>query len=75
MKSDCASHRALFDFIIGHQNIRWDIRDLPPLPKPNKRLADIVEDLPDGTRTGGTGSGQILMNQTKRRGTKTRPIG
>ncbi len=38
---------ALFEFINSHQNIRWDIRDLPPLPRARKRLADIVEDLPD----------------------------
>ncbi len=38
---------ALFHFINNHQDIRWDIRDLPPLPPPNKRLADIIEDLPD----------------------------
>ena len=45
MKSDSRPD-ALFDFINRHQNIRWDIRDLPALPKPMKRLADIVEDLP-----------------------------
>lgn len=38
---------ALFDFINGHPNIRWDIRDVPPLPPPRTRLIDIVEDLPD----------------------------
>lgn len=38
---------ALFDFINSHQNIRWDVRDLPPLPPARTRLADIVEDLPD----------------------------
>ena len=38
---------ALFTFINTHQNIRWDIRDLPRLPKPKSRLKDIVEDLPD----------------------------
>ncbi len=42
-----ARPRAMFDFINSHQNIRWNIRDVPPLPKPNTRLADIVEDLPD----------------------------
>ncbi len=38
---------ALFEFINTHQNIKWDIRELPRLPKARKRLADIVEDLPD----------------------------
>lgn len=34
-------------FINLHQNIRWDIRKLPPPPKPKRRLADVIEDLPD----------------------------
>jgi DNA (cytosine-5)-methyltransferase 1 len=38
---------AMIDFINGHDNIRWNLRDLPPLPKPTKQLKDIVEDLPD----------------------------
>ena len=46
MKSD-ARPEALFEFIASHPNIRWDIRELPPLPKPSTRLADIVQDLPD----------------------------
>jgi len=42
-----ARPEALFRFIVSHPNIRWDIRDLPSLPPPRARLADIVEDLPD----------------------------
>jgi DNA (cytosine-5)-methyltransferase 1 len=38
---------SLFNFINDHPNIRWDIRDVPPLPPPCTRLADIIEDLPD----------------------------
>jgi DNA (cytosine-5)-methyltransferase 1 len=38
---------SLFDFVFTHDNIRWDIRPLPAPPPPAKRLADIVEDLPD----------------------------
>jgi DNA (cytosine-5)-methyltransferase 1 len=38
---------ALASFINFHQNVRWDIRKLPPLPKPKRQLADIIEDLPD----------------------------
>jgi DNA (cytosine-5)-methyltransferase 1 len=38
---------ALFTFINMHQNIRWDIRDLPRLPTTRLTLKDIVEDLPD----------------------------
>ncbi|QNN23004.1 DNA (cytosine-5-)-methyltransferase [Planctomycetales bacterium ZRK34] len=37
----------LIEFINTHQNIRWDIRDLPNLPRTKKRLPDIVQDLPD----------------------------
>ena len=39
--------RGVFDFISSHPNIRWNIRDLPPLPAPHTRLEDIIEDLPD----------------------------
>ncbi len=45
MKTD-SRPEALFEFIGQHPNIHWDIRDLPHLPKPSKRLVDIVEDLP-----------------------------
>jgi DNA (cytosine-5)-methyltransferase 1 len=38
---------ALLAFIHAHDNIRWDLRDLPPLPPPSKKLIDIVENLPD----------------------------
>ncbi len=37
----------LTDFINGHPGIRWDIRDVPPLPPTTARLADIIEDLPN----------------------------
>jgi len=37
----------LTDFINGHPNIRWNIRDVPPLPPAAARLADIIEDLPN----------------------------
>ena len=46
MESD-SRPEALFNFINLHQNIRWDIRDLPALPKPRFALKEIVEDLPD----------------------------
>jgi DNA (cytosine-5)-methyltransferase 1 len=38
---------ALTAFIESHPNIRWRLRDLPPLPRGKARLASIVEDLPD----------------------------
>ena len=37
----------LIDFIGGHADIRWDIQDVPRLPKPDTQLSDIVEDLSD----------------------------
>lgn len=39
--------KALVEFINTHLNLDWDIRPLPPLPKPKRVLADILEDLPD----------------------------
>lgn len=46
MASD-ARPELLQRFIFTHQHVRWDIRDLPDLPMPTARLADIVEDLDD----------------------------
>jgi DNA (cytosine-5)-methyltransferase 1 len=42
-----ARPESLINFINDHPNIRWDIRDVPPLPPPCARLADIIENLPD----------------------------
>lgn len=42
-----ARPESLFHFINEHPNVRWDIRDLPRLPRPSTRLSDIVEDLPN----------------------------
>jgi DNA (cytosine-5)-methyltransferase 1 len=38
---------ALCAFINARRNIRWDIRELPSLPRSDLRLKDIIEDLPD----------------------------
>jgi DNA (cytosine-5)-methyltransferase 1 len=46
MVSD-ARPEALVEFINLHPNIRWDIRNLPKLPKPTARLRDIIQNLPD----------------------------
>jgi len=46
MKSD-ARPEPLVAFINTHQNIRWNLRQLPKLPKPTTCLKDIVENLPD----------------------------
>jgi DNA (cytosine-5)-methyltransferase 1 len=37
----------LAEFINTYQNVRWDLFDLPRLPRPRARLVEIVEDLPD----------------------------
>jgi DNA (cytosine-5)-methyltransferase 1 len=42
-----ARPKLLTDFINGHPNIRWNIRDVSPLPPATAKLADIIEDLPD----------------------------
>jgi DNA (cytosine-5)-methyltransferase 1 len=42
-----ARPQAIVDFINSHPNIRWSIRDLPPLPPVRMRLTDILEDLAD----------------------------
>ena len=39
--------KALCDFILEHPEIRWNIRDLPPLPKIESSLQDILENLPE----------------------------
>ncbi len=39
--------KALADFIFNHPGIRWQIRKLPLLPKPETKLESILEDLPD----------------------------
>lgn len=36
---------ALADFIFWNSDIRWTLRDLPPLPSSSARLADVVETL------------------------------
>ncbi|MBC7782257.1 MAG: DNA (cytosine-5-)-methyltransferase [Burkholderiales bacterium] len=38
----------LLGFINAHENIDWDLRKLPRLPKSRTQLIDIVEDLPEG---------------------------
>lgn len=48
MAMDCdARPDPLVIFINTHQNIRWNIRKLPKLPKPTTRLKEIIENLPD----------------------------
>ncbi len=42
--------RALRDYIAAHPEIRWRIRRLPPQPTSERRLDDILDDLPDDAR-------------------------
>ena len=42
-----ARPEALLAFINGHVNIRWNLRNVPPLPRRPGRLTDILEDLPE----------------------------
>jgi len=42
-----ARPKLLAAFINSHSNIRWNILDLPSLPRATARLADIIEDLPN----------------------------
>jgi DNA (cytosine-5)-methyltransferase 1 len=39
--------KALAQFIFGHPEIIWDVRDLPPPPDGSPTLSEILEDLPD----------------------------
>lgn len=38
--------QSLIDFIMGHEGIKWLIRNLPPLPRRANDLHSILEDLP-----------------------------
>lgn len=38
--------RALTAFILGNQDVNWSHRRLPGLPRPERTLVDIIEDLP-----------------------------
>jgi len=42
-----ARPRTVTEFIIAHQGIKWQLRELPSFPQRSLSLADIVEHLPD----------------------------
>jgi DNA (cytosine-5)-methyltransferase 1 len=42
--------KALADFIFMHPEIRWKIRDLPPPPRNEVNLQDILEDITESSR-------------------------
>lgn len=55
---------ALAEFIFSHPDINWQIRRLPIPPKGNKRLDDILEDLPHNSPEWWDQSrAQYLLNQ------------
>ncbi len=57
--------RKLSDFILGHPEINWNIRDLPNLPQSTLRLVDIVEEFPENSREWWNEERtQYLLNQT-----------
>jgi len=55
---------ALSDFIFCNPQIKWQIRDLPPLPRHSKELRDIVEDVhPDDPSWWNRERCEYLFNQ------------
>ena len=55
----------LADFILGHPEINWSIRELPNLPKNNSRLAEIVEEIPKSSKDWWNETRvEYLLNQT-----------
>jgi DNA (cytosine-5)-methyltransferase 1 len=56
--------RALIHFMERHDDIRWNLRSLPPLPVPRLFLPDILEDLPeDDIHWWSVERAQYLLNQ------------
>lgn len=55
---------ALADFILMHPDINWQVRQLPPLPKCERKLADILEDVPLNSPFWWNGQrAQYMLNQ------------
>jgi DNA (cytosine-5)-methyltransferase 1 len=55
---------ALADFILWHPEIKWAVRDLPPLPTPTSKLPDIIEDLsPNSKYWWSDDRAEYLLNQ------------
>lgn len=63
---------ALADFILWHPEIRWNLRDLPSLPRHRHTIADIVEDLsPNSTAWWSRERCDYLLNQMSPKHRKT----
>lgn len=56
--------KAVADFILCHPEIRWSLRNLPPLPERTMALSDILEDLPPSSACWWTKErAEYLLNQ------------
>ncbi len=53
-----ARPESLIDFITTHQDIRWDIQEVPPLPRAQRALQTSSKTFRTTIRIGGTRSGQ-----------------
>lgn len=59
---------ALADYMQGHKDIAWSIRNLPALPKSVTRIEQILEDLPDSAPEWWSGErATYLLSQMSRR--------
>lgn len=64
--------RALTEFILAHQGIRWSVRSLPTLPDHGPRLTEIIEDLrSDDPAWWSEERVEYFMNQLSARHAKT----
>jgi DNA (cytosine-5)-methyltransferase 1 len=60
--------KKLIDFILAHPEIRWSIRELPPLPRNNRKLHAIVDDAPEHSKEWWSQERvNYLLNQTSER--------
>jgi len=57
--------KKLIDFILNNTNIQWSIRELPSLPKSTTHLSEIIEDIPEDSKSWWNEDRvQYLLNQT-----------
>jgi DNA (cytosine-5)-methyltransferase 1 len=55
---------ALADFILWHPDVQWNLRQLPPLPRSQTKLADILEELsPNSSAWWNLQRCEYLLNQ------------
>lgn len=59
---------ALADFILWHPEIRWKLRELPPLPKRDSQLPSLLEKLPQNSAHWWSSQrAEYLLNQMSKR--------